>query len=77
MKAKFGGGKTTAFALVYDSLDEKKKYDSKTGLRRVSTLFRYSNETLLFTAIPPALLVERPIGVLVCLKFSQSNNNYY
>jgi ribosomal protein S24E len=49
MKAKFGGGKTTAFALVYDSLDEKKKYDSKTGLRRVSTLFRYSNETFLLT----------------------------
>ena len=37
MKAKFGGGRTSAFALVYDSLDDKKKYDSKTALKRVST----------------------------------------
>jgi small subunit ribosomal protein S24e len=37
MKPKFGGGRTTAFALVYDSFDEKKKYDSKTNLKRVST----------------------------------------
>ena len=33
-KTKFGGGRSTAFALVYDSLDAKKKFDSKTNLRR-------------------------------------------
>jgi len=37
MKAKFGGGRTSAFALVYDSPESKLKYDSATGVRRVST----------------------------------------
>ena len=32
--SKFGGGRSTGFALIYDSLDAKKKYDSKTNLRR-------------------------------------------
>ena len=31
---KFGGGRSTAFALIYDSLDAKKKYDSKCALKR-------------------------------------------
>ena len=34
MKAKFGGGRTSAFALVYDSVEAKTKFDSLTGLRR-------------------------------------------
>lgn len=38
MKAKFGGGRTSAFALVYDSVESKTKYDSTTGLRRVSNV---------------------------------------
>ena len=37
LQTKFGGGKTTGFALVYDSADAKKKYDQKTLLKRVST----------------------------------------
>jgi small subunit ribosomal protein S24e len=36
LKTKFGGGRSSGFALVYDSLDAKKKYDSKTSLLRVS-----------------------------------------
>ena len=36
LQTKFGGGKTTGFALVYDSADAKKKYDQKTLLNRVS-----------------------------------------
>jgi small subunit ribosomal protein S24e len=32
--SKFGGGRSTAFALIYDSLDAKKKYDSKCALKR-------------------------------------------
>lgn len=36
MKAKFGGGRSSAFALVYDSHDEKKQYDSKKALKKVS-----------------------------------------
>ena len=35
LKTKFGGGRSTGFALVYDNLDAKKKYDLKVWLRRV------------------------------------------
>lgn len=43
LKTKFGGGRSTGFALVYDSTDARKKYDSKKMLRRVrfSLLFSY------------------------------------
>ena len=37
MKTKFGGGRSTGFALIYDNADAKAQYDSKTLLRRVST----------------------------------------
>lgn len=41
MKTKFGGGRSTGFALVYDSADARKKYDSRPNLLRVSmTKFR-------------------------------------
>lgn len=36
MKTKFGGGRSSGFALVYDSADARKQYDSKTNLLRVS-----------------------------------------
>jgi hypothetical protein len=36
LKSKFGGGRSTGFALIYDSLDARKKFDSKKMLRRVS-----------------------------------------
>ena len=35
LKTKFGGGRSTGFALIYENSDFKKKYDSKTMLRRV------------------------------------------
>ena len=38
LKTKFGGGRTTGFALLYDSSDARKKYDSKKNLRRVGCL---------------------------------------
>eukprot|EP00349_Pseudokeronopsis_sp_Brazil_P008497 CAMPEP_0202955670 /NCGR_PEP_ID=MMETSP1396-20130829/205_1 /ASSEMBLY_ACC=CAM_ASM_000872 /TAXON_ID= /ORGANISM="Pseudokeronopsis sp., Strain Brazil" /LENGTH=133 /DNA_ID=CAMNT_0049672335 /DNA_START=19 /DNA_END=420 /DNA_ORIENTATION=- len=34
LKTKFGGGRSSGFALIYDSLDAKKKFDIKTLLRR-------------------------------------------
>lgn len=37
LKLKFGGGRTTAFATIFDDLDARKKYDSKDNLRRVSS----------------------------------------
>jgi ribosomal protein S24E len=36
VKAVFGGGRSTGFALIYDSFDMKKKYDSKKQLKKVS-----------------------------------------
>lgn len=38
MKTKFGGGSSSGFALVYDSADARAKYDSKSSLRRVSSV---------------------------------------
>ena len=36
MKLKFGGGRSTGFAYIFDDLDARKKYDTKDNLRRVS-----------------------------------------
>ena len=38
LKTKFGGGRSSGFALVYDNFDARKKYDMKRLLRRVSFL---------------------------------------
>ncbi len=35
-RTQFGGGKTTGFALIYDSLDFAKKFEPKYRLARVS-----------------------------------------
>ena len=35
LKTKFGGGRSSGFALIYDNVDFKKKFDLKTMLRRV------------------------------------------
>ena len=42
LKTKFGGGRTTGFALIYDNVDAKKKCDGKTLLRRVCSFFSSS-----------------------------------
>ena len=34
MKIKFGGGRSSGYALVYDNVDMRKKYDSKKMLKR-------------------------------------------
>lgn len=36
LHARFGGGRSTGFALIYDNHDLLKKYDSKKQLRKVS-----------------------------------------
>lgn len=38
-KTAFGGGKTTGFALVYDTLDSLKQYEPKYRLQRVCHLY--------------------------------------
>jgi small subunit ribosomal protein S24e len=34
MHSKFGGGRSTGFVFVYDSIDARKKCDSKCSLKR-------------------------------------------
>ena len=36
LKTKFGGGRTSGFALIYNSEDSRKKFDQKSLLKRVS-----------------------------------------
>lgn len=38
-RTKFGGGKTSGFGLIYDSLDFAKKFEPKYRLQRVSNCF--------------------------------------
>lgn len=40
-RTHFGGGKTTGFALIYDTLDKAKKFEPKYRLARVSSLVMY------------------------------------
>jgi len=35
LKTKFGGGRSSGFALIYDNFDLKKKFDGKCLLKRV------------------------------------------
>ena len=35
LQTKYGGGKSTGFALIYDNMDGRKKYDSRMNLLRV------------------------------------------
>lgn len=49
LKTKFGGGRSTGFALIYDSLDARKKFDSKKMLRRVSYRSHLPSMQCLFT----------------------------
>jgi small subunit ribosomal protein S24e len=39
-RTQFGGGKTTGFALVYDTLDFAKKFEPKYRLVRVSIIIQ-------------------------------------
>jgi small subunit ribosomal protein S24e len=48
LKTKFGGGKSTGFALIYDNMDDRKKYDSRMNLLRVSDAFLYFFEILYY-----------------------------
>ena len=40
-RTHFGGGKTTGFALIYDTLDKAKKFEPKYRLARVCFLVPY------------------------------------
>ena len=38
LKPKFGGGRSSGFVTVYDDVDARKKYDTKTNLFRVGNV---------------------------------------
>lgn len=50
-RTQFGGGKTTGFAMVYDSLDYAKKNEPKHRLARVSFALNYIHAVLGNSAI--------------------------
>lgn len=50
-RTQFGGGKTTGFAMVYDSLDYAKKNEPKHRLARVSRAFKCARAVLGNTAV--------------------------
>ena len=47
LKTKFGGGRSSGFALIYDNADARKKYDCKSRLLAVRNFFN-SNVALIF-----------------------------
>ena len=48
LKTKFGGGRSTGFALIYDNFDLKKKFDGKNLLRRVRILYFVSQRFIIY-----------------------------
>merc|ERR1712060_914611 len=56
-KTQFGGGKSTGFGLIYDSVDAAKKYEPKHRLVRVSGPLLLSFPKELFTPNTPKLLL--------------------
>ena len=46
IKAKYGGGRSTGFVSVYEDMDARRKYDTKTQLFRVSITDNTSNASL-------------------------------
>ena len=43
VKPKYGGGRSSGFVSIYDDMDSRKKYDTKTQLFRVSITIDFSN----------------------------------
>ena len=43
VKPKYGGGRSSGFVSIYDDMDARKKFDSKTQLFRVSITINFSN----------------------------------
>ena len=48
-RTQFGGGKSTGFGLIYDSVDSAKKYEPKYRLIRVSPRLGFSALLLSYT----------------------------
>lgn len=69
-KTQFGGGKTTGFAMIYDSLDYAKKNEPKYRLTRVSRSSLYNVCMNVISAICPVLYWTNDckISRYLCLK---------
>ena len=51
LKTKFGGGRSSGFALVYDNADAKKKYDLKKRLMSVSSPNQFYQNNIAFRGV--------------------------
>ena len=56
LKTKFGGGRSSGFALVYDNADAKKKYDCKSRLLNVSSPPTFKCVNVAFVSITSVLI---------------------
>lgn len=65
-RTHFGGGKSTGFGLIYDSVDSAKKYEPKYRLIRVIMLILSVVYVLYFSSIVPLCLFVSLF--LVCLQ---------
>lgn len=45
LKAKYGGGRSSGFATIYDDLDARKLYDTKPNLERDNIVERVKNQS--------------------------------
>ena len=48
VKPKYGGGRSTGFVSIYDDMDARRKYDTKSQLFRVSITINSSNASQTF-----------------------------
>ena len=68
LHTKFGGGRSSGMALIYDNLDAKKRYDSKMRLHNVSTFsFHLRGELEEITSSAFSLKSSQLVGYAVII----------
>lgn len=65
-RTQFGGGKSTGFGLIYDSLDSAKKYEPKYRLIRVCLSVISRIFPLTFENVDDKQQQQQPLLVLLC-----------
>jgi hypothetical protein len=66
-RTAFGGGKSTGFALIYDTIEDAKKYEPKYRLARVSLFTLFIIDMYIYICMYCILR-----NIFICSKFSQS-----
>jgi len=77
-KTNFGGGKTTGFALIYDTLDNAKKFEPKYRLVRNGLLTKEKTarkQSLLCRLVPLAGKKNQPLETRLFSSASQKGKN--